>query len=112
MGLFVKDLRVTSLDADRAPSKSDLTVALAAGTILNSPGGVDTQFRLNTPLRVAASDIPSLIEEAKQVGKNLHEGVVPPSVAPEPRTWRPWIIAGNALLILAVVGYLLWRRNR
>jgi hypothetical protein len=73
---------------------------------------VDTQLTLRESRRVTASDIPSLIEDAKQVARNLHEGVVPPSVAPEPRSWRPWIIAANALLVLAVVGYLVWRRNR
>jgi hypothetical protein len=111
-GVFIKELRVTSLDVDRTPTSEQLTVALPAGTRLTAREYTGAQFQLKAARRVAVSDIPGLVATARDVADAAEKGVVPASVAPEAGSWRPWIIAANALLVLAVVGYLVWRRNR
>jgi hypothetical protein len=113
-GVYVREIKVDKLEADRTPTVAELSVDLPAGATLGDPRVVDGQFRLERPQKVSYDELAKLVARAHQVAQQSQpQGLVPVTVATAPaRDWRPWIIGANVLVVLAVVGYLVHRATR
>jgi hypothetical protein len=109
----VKEVRLERLQTDRRPTHDQLSVTLPAGTFLNDNVSVGGQFRLASTRQVAYGDLEPLWQRAQRSAERYRTKSRNSAYdVAQASTWRPWIIAANALLVLAVVGYLVWRRNR
>jgi hypothetical protein len=110
-GLFtVRETKVTELDVDRRPKRSEFTFKMRAGTtVLNPPQG--GRFRLMQEESVDIDDLPGLLEKCRRSIANPFQNTA--LHPPDPYVWLRWSgFALSAAMVSGLVVYVVRKRFR
>lgn len=110
--LDVTEIKVTQLDLDHRPQRSDFTIAVDGGALLNDNVHRGGQLVIASNRAIGLDDLDELSGHiVKAAERNNSDVTVEANVttAPAVPTYRKWLIVGNVVIVVILTSLVAYR---